>query len=46
MSRYGDSDYNDMIYELDEFLRNHEVSELLKLVTDAIEDKETEDAVH
>ena len=50
MSRYGDSDYNYMIYELDEFLRNHEVSKLLKLVTDAVEDieyererKETED---
>lgn len=42
MSRYGDYDYDNMIYELDEFLRNHEVSELLKLVTDAVEDIEYE----
>jgi len=37
MSRYGRSDYEDMIYELDEFLKEHEVSELLQLVTDAVE---------
>ena len=40
MARYGDPDYDDMIYYLDEFLKNHEVSELLKLVTDAVDDKE------
>ena len=40
MSRYGRSDYEDLIYELDEFLKEHEVSELLKLVTDAVEDIE------
>jgi len=42
MSRYRIEDYNDMIYELDEFLKEHEVSELLKLVTDAVEDIEYE----
>ena len=40
MSRYGNSDYDDMIYELEEFLRSHSASELLKLVHDAVEDKE------
>lgn len=40
MSRYGDYDYDDMIYELEEFLRHHEVSELLELVHDAVESKE------
>ena len=44
MSRYGRGDYDDMIYELDEFLREHTISELLRLVTDAVEWKETEDA--
>lgn len=37
MSRYGDADYDDMSYELDEFLKNHRPSELLKLVRDAVE---------
>ena len=37
MSRYGDSDYDDMFYELDEFLNSHKPSELLKLVQDAVE---------
>ena len=40
MSRYGIEDYNDMSYELDEFLREHTISELLQLVTDAAERKE------
>ena len=40
MSRYGDSDYDAMIYELEEFLKMHSVSELLKLVHDAVENKE------
>ena len=43
MSRYGIEDYDDMIYELDEFLREHTISELLRLVTDAVEGKETEE---
>ena len=43
MSRYGRSDYDDMIYELDEFLREHTISELLQLVTDASEYKERRD---
>ena len=37
MSRYGDADYDDMSYELDEFLKKHRPSELLKLVQDAVE---------
>lgn len=40
MSRYGRSDYEDFMYELEEFLKEHEVSELLKLVKDAVEDIE------
>lgn len=40
MSSY---DYDNMIYELDEFLRDHSVSELLMLVTDAVKEKETRD---
>ena len=40
MSRYSDSDYEDLIYELDKFLESHKSWELLKLVTDAIQDKE------
>lgn len=49
MSRYGNYDYDNLIYELDEFLKEHEVSELLRLVTDAVADAEYErrdDAVH
>lgn len=37
MSRYGDSDYDDMFYELDEFLKGHKPSELLRLVIEAVE---------
>ena len=40
MSRYGVEDYDDMIYELDEFLKGHTVAELLQLVAKAAEDKE------
>lgn len=40
MSRYGDCYYDDLIYEIEEFLKHHKVSELLKLVHDAIENKE------
>lgn len=37
MSRYDNSDYDDMYYELDKFLESHKPSELLKLVQDAVE---------
>ena len=37
MSRYGDSDYDDMYYELDAFLKLHKPSELLTLVQEAVE---------
>ena len=40
MSRYDDYAYDNMIYELEEFLKNHSISELLKLVQDAVESKE------
>lgn len=43
MSRYGDYDYDNISYELEEFLRDHAVSELLMLVTDAVERKEAEE---
>ena len=41
MSRYGDSDYNreknDIYYELEEFLENHPIFELLQIVSDVIQ---------
>lgn len=40
MSRYGDPDYDDLIYELDKFLESHKSWELLLLATDAIQRKE------
>ena len=40
MSMYGNNEKDDMYYELKEFLKKHTVSELLKIVTDAIEAKE------
>lgn len=40
MSRYGRNDYDEMIYELEEFLKTHSIYELLKLVTEAIDSKE------
>ena len=40
MSRYGNNDYDDMIYELEEFLEQYKISELLKLVYDAVKNKE------
>lgn len=40
MSRYGRNDYDEMIYELEEFLKIHNIYELLKLVTDAVDSKE------
>lgn len=40
MSRYDDGDKDDMIFELEEFLKTHEISELLALVHDAVENKE------
>ena len=40
MSRYDNYEYDNMIWELEEFLKNHKISELLKLVQDAVENKE------
>ncbi len=42
MSNYNDYDYDSLMYELNEFLREHTVSELLMLVTDAVKEKEKE----
>ena len=43
MSTYGREDYEDMRYELDKFLEDHSICELLKLVTDAVERYEWEE---
>ena len=40
MSRYGKADYDDFAAELESFLKEHNVSELLELVADAVGDKE------
>lgn len=40
MSRYDDYDKDDLIYELEKFLKTHTVSELLSLVRDAVVSKE------
>lgn len=37
MSRYGNSDYDDVFYEMCNFLKLHKPSELLKLVQDVVE---------
>ena len=39
MSMYGDSNYdmNDLFEQIREFLKDHKVSELLKIVKDAVE---------
>lgn len=37
MSMYVDSDYDDVFYEMCDFLKSHKPSELLKLVQDAVE---------
>ena len=36
MSTYGREDYEDIRYELDKFLEDHYIYELLELVTDAV----------
>lgn len=40
MSRYGDSERDNLSFELDDFLKTHTVSELLELVKDSVELKE------
>lgn len=40
MSRYSSYEYDNLMYELNEFLRDHTVSELLVLVADAVKEKE------
>ena len=44
MSMYGDDHYgqqkNDLLYEIEQFLEEHPVSELLEIVADAVERKE------
>ena len=40
MSYYGRNDWDDMLYEIREFLKEHNISDLLKIVKDAVEEKE------
>ena len=40
MGYYNDGDRDELMYALKEFLKEHSVSELMKVVTDAIERKE------
>ena len=40
MSMYGDSEKDNFYYEIKEFLKGHKVSELLDMVTTAVERKE------
>ena len=42
MSRYDDNDKDGLAYELEEFLENHTIYELLKIVADAVATKESE----
>lgn len=43
MSRYDDNALDDMSYEIEEFLKNHTISQLLELVTYIIKIKEKYD---
>ena len=40
MSYYGRDDWDDMLWEIKEFLKNHNISDLLKIVKDAVAEKE------
>ena len=40
MSRYDNYELDNMIWELEEFLKTHSISDLLKLVQDAVKSKE------
>ncbi len=40
MSRYDDNALDDMSYEIEEFLKNHSISQLLELITYVIKIKE------
>ena len=40
MSYYGNNEWDDMLYEIREFLKEHNISDLLKIVKDAIAEKE------
>lgn len=37
MSKYGNPDYDNMYYELDDFLKSYKPSDLLQLVQEAVE---------
>lgn len=43
MPRYSDESKDELIYYLDEFLKDHKPSELVQLVADAIYDNELEE---
>ena len=40
MSYYGNNEWDDMLYEIREFLKEHNISDLLKIVKDAVAEKE------
>ena len=40
MSRFGDGEWDDLSFQIDEFLKNHTVSDLLELVKCSVELKE------
>lgn len=41
MGEYNNFDYDNLVYELNDFLRDHTVSELLMLVTEVVRRKES-----
>ena len=43
MGRYGNPDYDDLSYEIREFLKQYPVSVLLMIVQRTVEDKEYEE---
>jgi len=43
MARYSESDKEDLFYELQRFLENNPISEMIEVVRDAISDKEFKD---
>ena len=43
MARYSESDKEDLFYELQRFLENNPISEMIEVVRDAILDKEFKD---
>ncbi len=40
MSAFGDNEWDDILWEIREFLKNHKISELMEIIRYAIEEKE------